>query len=329
MKSYTKLLIAGLIAGALTVGSVYGAPSKAAANTGTKSGAKATSGPIKAASPEVISAKTLLEELIVRRYAQELSTLVDRQAFSIGAQLDVVEVPPPAPNVFSATEPPKPTSDVPFDLTVGTLDPEDLIKKFASPTDVPLPQGFLKNFKIKGVTVSVGLREDLGPEAKTDVEKWLSERLKSEFGGGAKGNVSLIKMPLPKATPPKTVWDWLGQFQSLAGQIVLGMSLLMGVMLWGIFAARTKKSEAEVNKNGQSGVASTTVTNAAGAGAKEDAGERQAREEAEGVRIRNDIKSITQDLSALAPRVSKQFDDIIRSWCAGGDDGRKKLACFC
>lgn len=320
--TYFKLFLAALLAGAITVGSVYGAPA-------TPAKGKVTSGVVKAASPEVISAKTLLEELIVRRYAQELSTLVDRQAFSMGAQLDVVEIPQATPNVFSATEPNKaPLSDIPFDLTIGSLDPEELIKKYGNPAEVQLPQGFLKNFKIKGVTISVGLREDLGPEAKADVEKWLNERLKTEFGTGAKGNVSLIKMPVPKATPPKTIWDWLGQFQSLAGQIVLTLGLLLGVVLWGLFAARTKKSEADVNKNGQSGV--TAVNSVAGPGAKDgaDAGKLREVEQAENVRLANEIKAITQDLASLAPRLSKQFEGIIRSWCAAGDDGRRKLACF-
>ena len=123
-----------------------------------------------ALSAEAQSAKALLEDLISRRYSQDLSTLVDRQAFAIGTNLDLVYTPPKDPQAD------KPKEEEPMhDLMLGVLDPEELLKKFTPPDQKQNSHGFLSNYQIKTVNMSVGLRDGLGDATKGEIEKWLKD----------------------------------------------------------------------------------------------------------------------------------------------------------
>lgn len=190
-------------------------------------------------STEALGAKAFLEDLMTKRLSQELSTKVDKQSFSLGSQLDLIAVRPPIPAPIA-----QPLSKIPWesepmsDLMMGALDPEELLKSFAassSPSDEKSPiRKILEGFKIKSVMVSVGLRDDLAPEVKNEVETWLKTRIAKEFGSAGKGSVSFIKMPTKKKEPvlEKTLWQWLEQFQSLAGQLILGLSIFFGIVAW-------------------------------------------------------------------------------------------------
>ncbi|MEO6458967.1 MAG: hypothetical protein ABIO95_00850, partial [Bdellovibrionota bacterium] len=59
-----------------------------------------------------LGAKAHLEELLARRYGQELSTLVDKSIFAISAQLDLIEVAPKVPEAPKE----KPEDALPMDL---------------------------------------------------------------------------------------------------------------------------------------------------------------------------------------------------------------------
>jgi flagellar motor switch protein FliG len=276
-----------------------------------------------ALSPEALSAKSFLEDVLARRYSQELATKVDRGAFTLGATLDLTEVvkkvtpPPPA-------QPSEPMSD----LMLGTLDPEELIKKVTTTEERQnLVQGFLSKYRIKAVTVAVGLREDINPAVKADVTKWLTTRLKGEFGAIGKSTISDIKREEVK--PPKdtvkTLWDWLDQFQSLAGQIVLALAILLGAVLWQLMGSKSSNESREV-----AGAPAQTSMAAGGQGASvEKEKEKLAEEELkqrEQMRLKQEIDLYMSRLNELVPRLGPEFEGIIRYWSKTGDVGKLKIA---
>ena len=214
MKSaFSKRMTLAVLASVLLIGTNAHAAPKA------KADAKAPGSTQTSLNPDALSAKAFLEGLLVRRYNLELGTLVDHEAFTLGAQLDLVPVPP-----VTATKAPEPE---PFtDLMLGTLDPESLAKAqipLAPADERTLAQKVLENYRIRAVNVSVGLRDDLDPKVKVDVETWLKKRLSTEFGSAAKGAVSIIqrvpekKIEKPEEKIPETLIDYIGRYQSFAG----------------------------------------------------------------------------------------------------------------
>ncbi|CAN5679714.1 hypothetical protein BH10BDE1_BH10BDE1_17340 [soil metagenome] len=284
-----------------------------------------------ALAPEALSAKALLEDMLARRYTQGLATKVDKQSFSISAELDLTEIRKAEPKPLAGTGETEPISD----LMLGMLDPETLMKN--SPDDKVAVQKFLDNYKIKTVEVHVGLSEALAPEVKAEVEKWLTDRLTSEFGKTGKGAVDFIKLPTVKIPQiaPKTLWDWLSQFQSLAGQLALAIALILGVLLWQML---TPRASSEVNQNGDSknlveaplggsGAGAGSAASAAAATAEKEKVEREkiARDE---ITASEDIVRITERLNELLPKVGKDIESVMRSWCQMGEPGWLKVATF-
>lgn len=282
-----------------------------------------------ALAPEALSAKALLEDLLARRYAQNLGTKVDKGSFSVSAELDLTEIRKPAAPLTAAVQTePEPISD----LMLGMLDPEAMMKNYTGPENKETVQKFLDNYKIKTVQVHVGLSESLAPEVKAEVEKWLTDRLASEFGKVGKGSVSFIKIPTLKIPEiaPKTMWDWLSQFQSLAGQLALAVALILGVLLWQILAPR---GGAEINQNGDSkSNVEAPLVGSAGAGAAGSAAETERVErekvEREETVAGDEITRITERLNELLPKVGKDIENIMRSWCQMGEPGWLKVATF-
>jgi hypothetical protein len=278
-----------------------------------------------AMSAEALGAKAFLEDVLARRFAQELATKLDRTAFTVGAQLDLTELPKKVPTLDSLNQPPEPISD----LMLGTLDPEELLKKYAGQDIKTSAEGFLRNYRIKTVNMAVGLKEDVEPEFKAEIETWLTARVTSEFGKTGKGVVAFIKsIPVKKeVTPPKDLLGWLSEFQSLAGQIVMAFALLFGVLMWKVL---TSKTSAQSSNTGDTGP-TINVGGASGEAAAErkaaDA-ERKEQEEEERLSASRDIAGLSERLNALIPRLSKDFEAIMRAWCQSGDEGKFKLACF-
>ena len=281
-----------------------------------------------ALAPEALSDKALLEDLLARRYAQNLGTKVDKASFSVSAELDLTEIRKPVlPPIALAQTEPEPISD----LMLGMLDPEAMMKNYTGPESKETVQKFLDNYKIKTVQVHVGLSESLAPEVKAEVEKWLTDRLTTEFGKVGKGVVSFIKIPTLKIPEiaPKTMWDWLSQFQSLAGQLVLAIAVILGVLLWQML---TPRSKSEINQNGDSKSVVEAPLSGAGAGATAAAAETERVErekvEREETVAGDEITRITERLNDLLPKVGKDIENIMRSWCQMGEPGWLKVATF-
>ncbi len=299
-----------------TLPAAFGAPKKPAAAT-------SATGQV-ALRPEALSAKAFLEDLMVRRYSQKLSTVLDRTTFTLGAQLDLIEAPP---QEFKSTQEELDTK--PADLLLGTLDPEALLKNYAGADAAGAVRGFLENYRIKTVNLSVGIKDDVSATVKGDVEKWLAGQLKDEFGAAGKSSVSVIQTS-EKKLAPKNFWDWLSQFQSLAGQMVLGLALLLGAMIWSTGAKKSKSDVAGELASAPSPAPAAPPVEAHSA--QDNAVEEEARKheimQAENVRNAKEIRKLTKSIALLLPRIEKDLEGVLRSWCGAGEEGRLKVACF-
>jgi hypothetical protein len=286
-----------------------------------------------ALSPDALGAKTVLEDFLVRRYSQILATRLERSYFTMGAELDLIAVlekkdPPPEPSQES-----EPISD----LDVGMLDPEVLLKKMSvTGQQRDLAIKFLQGFKIKTVVVNVGLSDKLDAETRTEIEKWLSEKLKQEFGTSGKGVVSTIKIPAvpeaPKAEEkPKTPLDLLENFQELAGQIALALAIVVAVILGSLFANK-RASQALSAQAASGGKEAAAAPQAAVGSAAMSEAEKQRlaeeKEEREMALARAGLESLKPQIVEVLPKVLPQLEPIMRSWGQTGEVGFRKMALF-
>lgn len=297
-----------------------------------------------AMNPEALGAKAFLEGLLVRRYSLELATIVDRDAFTLGAQLDLTPVAPlapPPPKEFKAPE-----FDPYTDLMLGSIDADKLLKSVVGPVDErTVAQKFMENFRIRSVVIAVGLRDDLNGSVKGEVEQWLKKRLSTEFGSAGKALVTIIKrVPEKKVVekgPPKDWMEWAIQYQQLAGQVLLAATILAGVLLWqllskilGTSAGAAANAGAEEASAGGSSEESSDFAALAEAAKelqaeqeKEDEAAR-AQDELDRQRTGRDIEGLTQKLREILPRMSGHLEEVVRQWCNMGDAGRLRLVCF-
>lgn len=269
--------------------------------------------------PELIRVKSYLEELMVNRFNRDVATIVDKDSFTLGVQLDIFE------NLEKKTKPVEEDEETLNDLNLGIIDPDDIVKKYSIEKESNL--SVLSNYKIKSLSVNLGLKEQIGEATKAEVEKWLTDRLRSEFGANAKAKVAYIKMPDKKVDPPKNILDWLDQFQSLAGQAVLAIALILIALLWKILSSSTaiKFTPAgefpTINLNGGKG---------------ESASHQQMKveqlqkemETQEKLKLSEEIDKVSTKMKELLNKNQIDLEKVARIWSQGGEVGRIKLACF-
>jgi hypothetical protein len=273
-----------------------------------------------ALTPEVLGAQAFLEELLVRRYSQELATRIEAGLFTLGSKLELVPAPPPEAPTSREED-----SDTPSDLLLGTIDPDAILARYAGPEERAQMRAFLGNYRIKTVSVSVGLKEKAGKEAKTQAESWLTDRLKSEFGAAGKGAVTVIA---PEPALPKTGLELLSDFQGLAGQVILALALLLGILLW-----RSRSGEAQQGAGGAGGGAGGGTGGEGSSEEKSDVREttRDASNELAAVPAAVEIRQLgvkIKELLAGRTELSAALEPMVRNWCVSGDSGRLRLACF-
>jgi flagellar motor switch protein FliG len=290
--------------------------------------------------PDALGAKAFLEGLLVRRYSLELATLVDRDAFTLGAQLELTPVAPLAPPLREV----KPPDFDPYtDLMLGTIDADQLLKSVVAPVDErTVAQKFMENFRIRSVVMSVGLSEDLNSNVKSEVAQWLKRRLSAEFGGAAKSTVTIIKKVPDKKVLEKVPKDWMEwaiQYQNLAGQILLAITILAGVFLWQLLAkllgtSGAVASDPDTGANGETSEDASDFASLAEAAkelqAEQDEEDQHARDqdEKDRFRTRRDIESLGERLREIMPKMAGSLEEVIRQWCNMGDPGRLRLVCF-
>lgn len=297
-------------------------------------------------SPDALGAKAFLEGLLVRRYTLELATLVDRESFTLGAQMELTPVAPLQPVQQNTQK--SPESEVFNDLMLGTIDADQLMKSVASPVDDrTIAQKFMENFKIRSVVVSVGLKDSLNPTVKSEVEGWLKKRLTSEFGSSGKGVVAVIKRapdkPEKVEKAPTNLLEWAIQYQNLAGQALFAAAIVIGVILWQLLSkifGTHAGAGAEVGESALGSMMGSSAEDGSDfASLAEAAKELQAEQEQdkrkqieldekERFRTGREIESLKSRLRDLMPRLAGTLEEVIRQWCNMGDAGRLRLVCF-
>ncbi len=270
-----------------------------------------------------LGAQSFLEEVLNRRFTQTLSTLVEKQSYHVSTQVQLMgfeDDPDNAPAV----------EDKPNDLTVGFLDAEQLIKKYGLENEKAQFGSLLANKKIRSLTVNVGLSETLGASVKTEVEKWMQTKLQSEFGGKSKLEVAFIKMPVQQEseTKPKNWWDWLRQFQQLAGVLVLAVAAFIGILLWRLTTSKSSVSNEGAASTAQFNLNAKNENVAApeGAGGSRSKGQPETLEETR--KYLEEIFLYSQKINSVLPKVQNEFESLLQTWCASGADGYQKVVCF-
>ncbi len=301
-----------------------------------KSGAKASAA---ALMPEALSVKALLEELMSKRYAAEIGTFLETKNFQVAAQLELIEIPK---KVTVPPPTPLPPNVEVTDLTLGTLDPEELLQKFSKPEQAVIDSGVLRNYKIRSVLVSVGLKGDLAPEIKEEVKKWLEERVKLEFGDVGSSTVTDVKSEIQKVNPvlEKQPLDLLQDFQNLAGQLALVLGILFAVILWRLLGnskGGAKGTDTGEGANANGGAAGTGAEAGGSGGGKAVPGQGeldreslQKREDLENEQIRlgKELGDFSERLLILCRKNQQDVSELIRVWSSRGEAGLKKVAAF-
>jgi flagellar motor switch protein FliG len=277
---------------------------------------------------DVIGAKGFLEEVLAKRYGQGLSTLIDKNAFTIGAQLELVDIPKKKAD-------PKPSDEpvIPFDLQVGILDSEQLIKSFGVEEEKAVLVSLLSTKRVRSVFLSVGLKSELGDEAKNKVSAWLNTRARAEFGNIAKTEVTYLQelpqKPAPKLEEKKNEWwDWLQQFQHLAGVLLMALTFLVGILLW-----RFTTSKSNINSNQTSDGPGIQINSGSGTGSAQEAiGNLNSTVSLKNL---NDDKQVLREISELnrvingfAEKLMPEMEALVLAWLNSGEQGKVKLASF-
>lgn len=281
----------------------------AAKTTKAVAAAKTTAAAI---STDALGAKALLEDLMVRRITQEISTRLNKDSYSVSAQLEISLLD------FEDVKAQEPVSD----LMLGFLDPEDLLKNVAGKGGAADTLGtFLSQYGIKSVVVSVGLKQDVSEAKKQEVKTWLETRMKEEFGTNGKGLVNYIELPTITTEKPQTPLQQIKDLQGLLGQIALAIALFLGALVWGMMAKPRENSS----------VKEAAANAAAQAASQQEAAnsnmviERRAKENEI---VKKEIDELTVRLIELSAKAKDSFEMVVRNWCNGGEAGRFRLVCF-
>ncbi len=276
--------------------------------------AVAQSSPLKRA--DAISVKSTIESMLVNRYSQELSSLVSKEHFSIGARLDLRVVKEKKRNSGA---------DTGFsDLDLGYLDADALFESYSIPNIAGVSS--FEKYAIRAAEIQVGLQPNVGEEIKKSVEDWVSKRVKKEFGSTGKYKVQYIQSPnfAPK-TQKQNLMQILQDLQGLFGQLVIAIAILLGVILWRLLMGGASKEEATAAGAAQSiNIENKTeaAERALGAGGVDEnvsAVEKGLLEQ---------IDHVSEQIKELSPKIVSQLESLVEEWCDQGEEGLFHLACF-
>lgn len=258
---------------------------------------------------DAISVKAALEDMIVRRYTQELSAIVSYEKFNIGArfELSVVEKDKDSNSNEDYT-----------DLDLGYLDADTLFERYADvTTEAASP---LEKYAVKNIAVNVGLSSVMGADVKKTVEDWLKQRVEEEFGPIGTSQVRYIQTE--KTNP--SFMERIKELQGLVGQMIIALAILLGVFLWRILIGNgSKKEEASANpiniqNNNEMGSGGSEASVAGG-------GVLAADQESS---LISRIDQLSEQIKELAPKMMDELGGLIQEWCDQGEEGLYQIACF-
>ncbi len=262
---------------------------------------------------DVISVKAALEEMIVKRYTQELSAIITFEKFNVGArfELEIIDDSQKKRNFNGQDE-------NYTDLDLGYLDADTLFDRYANVDAGSVSP--LAKYAIKSVSVNVGLHQSMGDTVKKSIETWLQNRVQEEFQGLGKSQVQFIQN---ENSNPST-FDRIIQVQGLVGQLILALAILLGIILWRILSGGAAKGESQtpsVNIESKSEMK-------AGEGFMSGRGADDQMQVAEKLAMETKIAQLSLQIKELAPKLITQLDQLINQWCEQGEIGLSQIACF-
>ncbi len=281
---------------------------KSGTTPNTSASAEATS-PLRRA--DVISVKAALEDMLVRRYAQELSAIVSYERFNVGARFDLIVVDDKEDKRNAKAQ------DNYTDLDLGYLDADTLFDRYSnieSGTVSPLAK-----YAIKAVSINVGIQENMGEQIKKSVDDWLQARVKDEFGGIGKAQVQFIQSE--NSNP--TLLDRVIQMQGLVGQLILAIAILLGVILWKLLSGGSSKTEplqSSVNIESKTEMKAGEGVFGSGSAKSADLDLQKSLE--------LKIDQLSFQIKDLAPKLVDHLEMIISQWSEQGEEGLMQIAGF-
>jgi hypothetical protein len=214
---------------------------------------------------EGVEVRNQLEQLIVRRFSAGAEKWAAAAQLGVHAEVTLAAMPTaarlPAPRRRPSGAAPRPRA-LP-DLTLGVIDAERVISSLEQETE-SLKQNFGErlfraqterpSFRLHGVRLSVGVREDVAADAAERIEAWVRERSQREFGELAHIEVyrtPAVGLPAPAreplagtakaspaltapadasvVTPPVASPSLISEYQNLFGLSLISLVLLIGI----------------------------------------------------------------------------------------------------
>ncbi len=261
-----------------------------------------------------ISVKAALEDMIVRRYSQELSALITFERFNVGArfELETMDESKDKNRKLSSQ------NDQYTDLDLGYLDADTLFDRYQSVDAASVSP--LAKYAVKSVMVNVGLQERMGNKIKSNIEEWLQARVKEEFGALGKSQVQFIQS---ETTNPSTL-DRIIQMQGLVGQLILALAILLGVVLWRLLSGGKSKDQAQAASVNIESKSEMTATEGLGGSSPS----KESNLAAIDLALDTKIEAVSDQIKDLSPKLVTQLDQLVAQWCEQGETGLMQIACF-
>lgn len=197
-----------------------------------------------------------------------------------------------------------------------------------------------EKFKIVRVNIKVGLNEDYGKEYLVEFSKWLSQRVKVDFGGIGTSETAMIRKipekPLPKKDPKSfensTLYERLFDFQPLV--IALALISIGTLLFFSRFIIST--ADARLSKNIATEISGSTsnslkMNETIPANELAQPSLKPELKEEEG--INEDLSFALQEIDRLMSKItflildlSIQFSNLLSIWLDAGPEGHQKIA---
>lgn len=264
---------------------------------------------------DIISVKAALEDMLVRRYTQELSSVVNYDHFNIGArfELGIVDF-----DTYEAG-----SGDF-TDLDLGHLDADALFEAYSIPNMAGVNP--LEKYIIKKVEVQVGLQPSVDEKIRTSVEGWLSKRVDEEFGKVGSSKVQFIENPDISSPSTHSWMKLLKELQDLVGHLIIALAIILGVFLWKMLAGNSS-NEKSSGASSQINIENKTEAGAGSAMAV-PAGEAGSSVLAQDPVFVERMSQLSTQVRDLAPKITDQLESLIEEWCEHGSDGLYQVAYF-
>lgn len=254
---------------------------------------------------DFMALKANLEDILVRRYTQDLSSTLDKERFSIGASFELV---------IEETKKEK-LGPLLNDLELSYLDAEYLLESYASQFEKPEDK-----YLIKGVSVNVGLDPELDEEAKGEVEAWLTARLNKEFGSIGTSNVDFLKKIVVEDKKSNVLLKWMKDYQLIIGCLILAIALILSFLLRGFFSvAKSAVSSA---------TGSSPTVNIESQAEISPSKEEEVTSKERSVVLTTEIEQVTKQIKEFSHKLGSEVNELVTEWCNKGESGLYRLACF-